>query len=167
MNKYLLMSAAAVLASTGAANAGTYTFTFGTAGGGSYCDGGQVTTGVGGGQADAWIHENANCASATSQGAGLLGKNKNLSPVKFWGNSDNYLAKLDGIYNEQLAYNLDSKIKTGAAWTLWIGLSGFTNFEGNSGVLNNVSKGGAHFVKSHSKVSTAAKVAQLVKSHQQ
>ena len=43
MNKYLLLSAAAALAST-AANAGTAvgSFTFGTSGGGSYCDGGTV-----------------------------------------------------------------------------------------------------------------------------
>ncbi|MGH6890578.1 MAG: hypothetical protein ACREHF_15560 [Rhizomicrobium sp.] len=39
MNKFFLMSAAAVLASTDTASAGTHTFTFHSTGGGSYCDG--------------------------------------------------------------------------------------------------------------------------------
>ncbi|MGH6888562.1 MAG: hypothetical protein ACREHF_05120 [Rhizomicrobium sp.] len=159
MNKYLLMSAAAVLASTGAATAGTHSWTFGTAGGGSYCDGGTATTGLSSGVADAWIHTNDECASLTSQGAGLLGKVKGLGKV--YGNSDNYLAKFDSIYTEQLEYTLPHKIKQGGQWTLWIGLSGYTSFEGNSGVLNNVTPG-AHGIKSHGTTSTAAKVKQLI-----
>jgi hypothetical protein len=162
MNKYLLMSAAAVLASTGAATAGTHSFTFGTTYGGSYCDGGTATTGLSGG-ADAWIHTNNNCASGTSQGAGVLGK---TSIGKIYANSDNYLAKNDGIYNEYLSYTLPKRIKSGKQWTLWIGLSGYTNFEGNSGVLNNVTAG-AHGIKSHGTTSTAAKVKQLVAAHRQ
>ena len=40
MNKHLMISAAALLASTVSADAGERKFTFGTMGGGSFCDGG-------------------------------------------------------------------------------------------------------------------------------
>jgi hypothetical protein len=159
MNKYLLMSAAVVLAGTGTANAGVHSFTFATSGGGSYCDGGTITTGLAGHHLAAWIHTNNNCASGTSQGAGLLMKVKGLGKVYVL--SDNYLAKDDGIDNEYLTYAINKKL---TQWTLWIGFSGTSNFEGNSGTLNNVTAG-AHGVKSHGTASTAAKVAQLVAAH--
>lgn len=152
------MSAAAVLASTGAATAGTHSFVFS-----GYCDGGTVTTGLAN-QADAWIHTNNNCASGTSQGSGVLGKIKALG--KAYMNSDNYLAKNDGIYTEYLSYSLPKKIANGGQWTVWLGFSGVSNFESNSGTLGSVTAG-AHGVKSHGTVSTAAKVGALIAAHRQ
>jgi hypothetical protein len=159
MNRYLLMSAAALLASTGAAGAATHSFTFGTTNGGSYCDGGTITTGLGNGYLATWIHTNNNCASGTSQGTGFLIRVKGLGEV--WWMSDNYLAKNDGIYNEYLSYAFQKKIKNGSKWSVWIGLSGYTNFEANSGLLANVTAG-AHRVKSRGTASTAASVAKLI-----
>lgn len=164
MNKYLLMSAAAVLASTGAATAGTHSFTFATASGTAYCDGGTATTGLSSGVADAWKHTNNNCASGTSMGGGLLGKVHGLGKV--YDNSDNFEAKNYGVYTEQLAYVLPKKIKTDGKWSLWVSLSGTSNFEGNSGELINVTAG-AHGIKSHGTTSTTAMVKQLVATHRQ
>jgi hypothetical protein len=157
-----MLSAAAVLASSASAFAGTHSFTFGTSGGGSYCDGGTVTTAIGGNKAvRAWTHTNNNCASGTSEGQGLVGKIKGLkkaSPM-----SDTYEGKLYGVFSEQLAYTLPGKIASGGEWTLWIGLDGVTSFEGNSGVLNNVD---AHAF-SKGKVSTASVVKQLIAQRSQ
>ena len=62
MNKYLMLSAAAVLSSVTAVHAGTYCFGFATNGGGSYCDGGMIFTGLDGGafggSLRAWRHTN-------------------------------------------------------------------------------------------------------------
>jgi hypothetical protein len=139
MNKYLMLSAAAVLAGTAGANAGTHSFTFATAGGTAYCDGGTVATGVDGGALGggvrAWVHSNNNCASGTSQGLGLLGKINTLGKTAVM--SDTLEGKNYGSFTEQLSFTLPKKIHSGAAWTLWIGLSGFTAFEGNSGELIN------------------------------
>lgn len=164
MNKYLLMSAAAVLASTGAATAGTHSFTFATASGTAYCDGGTATTGLATAGAEAWKHTNNNCASGTSQGGAVLGKLSGLGKVYL--NSDNFEAKNYGVFTEQLAYSLPHKIRNDGKWTLWISLSGVSNFEGNSGELINVTAG-AHGIKSHGTASTAAMVKQLVAAHRQ
>jgi hypothetical protein len=140
MNKYLLLSAAAVLASTAANAAGSHSFTFATAGGTAYCDGGTVATGVDGGALSgavrAWKHTNNNCASGTSQGLGLLSKTTGLG--KNAAMSDTLEGKNYGVFTEQLTFTLPKKIKQGGAWTLWVGLSGVTAFEGNSGELINV-----------------------------
>jgi hypothetical protein len=72
MNKYLLLSAAALVASAVSAKAGQQEFKFGTAGGGSYCDGG---TGYWSGHLYWWIHTNADCAGAVYVGGpGIEGK---------------------------------------------------------------------------------------------
>lgn len=162
MSKYLLMSAAAVLASTGTATAGAYSFAFGTSGGHSYCDGGTIYTDLGSSNdAAAWKHTNNNCASGTSQGGGLLEKVKGLGWV--WILSDNFEAKNYGVYTEETSYTLPKRIKTSGAWTLWISLSGTSNFEGNSGKLNKVTAG-AHGIESHGTTSTLARVNQLIAS---
>jgi len=158
MNKYLMMSAAAVLASTGA-NAGTHSFTFGTAGGGSYCDGGTANTGGGVG---AWQHTNNNCASGLSTGQGLLGKMVALGS-KGYDMSDNYFGSAKSI---ALNYTLPKKIQNGGKWTLWIEFSGVSSFLGNSGVLVNVTPG-KHGITSKAKTSTITKVQALVRSHKQ
>ena len=142
MNKYLMMSAAAVLASTAGANAsGTpHSFVFATAGGSSYCDGGTVYTGVDGGAFSgtvrAWQHTNNNCSGGVSTGQGLLGKA--LAIGKASDMSDNYFGNYKSI---ALNYTLPKKIKNGQPWTLWVEFSGTTSFEGNSGVLVNTNPG--------------------------
>jgi hypothetical protein len=137
MNKYLMLSAAAVLASSASAYAGSHTFVFGTASGGSYCDGGTVVTAIGGNKAvRAWKHTNNNCASGTSEGQGLVGKIKGLKKASDM--SDTFEGKNYGVFSEQLSYTLPGAIKTGGTWTLWIGLNGTTSIEGTSGVLNQV-----------------------------
>ena len=125
MNKYLMMSAAAVLASTGANTATAASFTFATAGGTSYCDGGQTT--ANGAPASSWRHTNANCASAVTFGQGLLGKTAGLGKISNM--SDTYFGQLYGIFSEYLSYTLPKKIANGKQWTLWVGINGTTSFE--------------------------------------
>jgi len=156
MNKYLMLSAAAVFAATGA-NAGTFqhSFTFGTSGGGAYCDGGNVYTS--GATVWSWTHTNANCASAVSFGQGLLeksgvyGKNANMS--------DNYESKLYGSNYFYLNYTLPGKLKNGKPWELFAGFSGTSSFFGNSGVLVSVAPG------KHGTKSTAGGLKQLIAVH--
>lgn len=155
MNKYLLMSAAALLAGTGAANAGTHSFVFGSQGGGSFCDGGTVVTGLSGGISDAWKHTNTNCSSGTSQGGGLFGKVEGLGRV--FELSDNYEAK-SGIYNVVTYYTLNKRL---TMWTMWTCYSATTCIENNNGPLKHVTAG-ADAAKGNSTTSTAAKVAELV-----
>ena len=85
MNKYLMLTAAAVLAGTASANARTYSFTFGTANGGVYCDGGTVYTGrdrgIYSGAVWSWQHTNNNCAGGVSNGQGILGKTAGLGKI--------------------------------------------------------------------------------------
>jgi hypothetical protein len=159
MNKYLMLSAAAVLASSASAYAGTHTFTFGTADGGAYCDGGTVNTDIGGNKAvRAWTHTNNNCASGTSEGQGLLGKVKGLGTSSEM--SDTFYGKNYDIFSIQIAYTLPKKIANGQPWTLWVGEDGVTSFEGNSGTLVDVD-GAVH----RGTKSTAAAVKQLIAQH--
>jgi hypothetical protein len=139
MNKYLMLSAAAVLAST-VANAGTaqHTFTFQTAGGFSYCDGGTVYTS--GASVWSWQHTNADCEGTTTEGQGLVGK---LDAVKgkVAAVSDTYLGQIYGIFSEYESFTFPKKIKNGAPYELWIGMNGTTSFQAASGVLGNVDGG--------------------------
>ena len=135
MNKYLMMSAAAVLATTAGANAGTllHSFTFGTPSGGSYCDGGSVYSS--GASIWAWQHTNNNCAGGVSTGQGLVGK---LTALGYAAGdmSDNYYGNYKSI---ALNYTIPAKLKKG--WTGWIEFSGTTSFEFNSGGFKNVTPG--------------------------
>jgi hypothetical protein len=152
MNKYLMLSAAAVVASATGANAGTHSFTFGTAGGGSYCDGGTATTN---GIVWAWQHTNNNCYGGVSTGQGLLGKVKGMGKIADM--SDNYFGNYKSI---ALNYTLPKKIASGNQWTLWVEFSGVSSFLGNSGVLVNATAA----KKSHT--STVAKLKTMIKAHQ-
>lgn len=134
MNRYLLLSAAALLAGTtaGSANAGTHTFTFGTSNGGSYCDGGKVVTGTGGDKAVwSWTHTNNNCASGTSEGQGLAGKSGKKSIATM---SDTYDTK-QHITTQSVSYVLPQKLKPGGHWEMWIEVGGVSSYEGGHGVL--------------------------------
>ncbi len=168
MNKYLMLSAAAVLVgSAGSVNAGTLvaTFTFGSSGGGSFCDGGAVYTSGGG--LRAWIHGNNNCAGGTSIGQGMVGKLKaygDFTGTKGKGSdmSDNFWAKTYGSFAVVLNYQLPKKIANGQPWTLTIGLGGTTSFITNSGVLANVNH--AHNGKVGAK-STTSNLKTLIQLH--
>lgn len=162
MNKFLMLSAAAVLSSFTAAQAeGVYCFGFGTSGGNPYCDGGRIYTGVDGGAFDgsvrAWQHVNNNCSSGVSSGFGLLSKTPGLRKASMM--SDNFSQN----YGTTLAYLLPAKIKDGKPWQLWIGLDG-TFFEGGSGVLIDVTKCGKA-AKANGRKSTLASVRELIRVH--
>ncbi|HWE07102.1 MAG TPA: hypothetical protein VG274_10360 [Rhizomicrobium sp.] len=156
MNKYLMLSAAAVLASATGAYAGTFqhSFTFGTAGGSPYCDGGSVYTS--GATVWSWQHTNNNCSGGVSYGQGLLeknglyGKNANMS--------DNFFGKNYGIFSEYLNYVLPKKIKNGKPWELYVGINGTTSFFGNSGVLVDAAA-------AKGRVSTASMLKGLIQTH--
>ena len=94
MNRYLMMSAAALLAGTVSANAGQQEFTFGTAGGGAYCDGG---TGYWAKHTYWWIHTNADCAGAVYIGGpGLEGKTTGIGKnINMFDTADFALAGLE------------------------------------------------------------------------
>jgi hypothetical protein len=139
MNKYLMLTAAALLGSATTVDAKTYCFTFATAGE-QGCDGGRLYTGLDGGALNgavqAWIHADNNCAGATSQGYGFLSKTVGLGKVSLM--SDDFFARNYGIYNEALTYVLPKKIENGAPWRLWAGLNGTSAFKAGSGFLVNV-----------------------------
>lgn len=139
MNKYLMLSAAAVLSSITTVQADTYCFGFNTGGGGSYCDSGRVSTGVDGGgfsgSVRAWQHLNNDCNGGRSEGYGVLGKTPGLGKVSVM--SDNIVVQNSNI---SLAFQLPKKIKSGNEYVVWIGFSGTTFFQANSGALTGVSK---------------------------
>jgi len=152
MNKYFLLSAAAALAST-AAHAGTAvgTFGFGTPSGGSYCDSGAAYTS--GSSVWSWQHLNADCYGFTSYGVGLSGKDK--AAGKGVTMSDNFFAADYGIASEYVSFHLPKKIKNGATWEVWLGLSGTTAFLANEGPLINV--GQNHKSASHKSIAKSLK----------
>jgi hypothetical protein len=164
MNKYLMLSAAAVLAGTACAAAKTYCYTlgFGTAGGGSYCDSGMIswnTSTAFHGAVRSWKHLNNNCAGATSDGFGILGKTKGLGDYVTV--SDDFYAKNYGIYSEQLAYSLPAKIKDGAKFLMWIAIDG-SAFVANTGTLENVGTCQDGRAIGHGRTSTVAGVKALI-----
>ncbi|HEX3943032.1 MAG TPA: hypothetical protein VHW69_02985 [Rhizomicrobium sp.] len=158
MNKYLMLSAAAVLASTGA-SAGNFVHSFqlGTAGGASYCDGGTVYSN--GSTNYAWTHVNNDCFGSTSQGNGLSVKSKYGAGELV---SDNSVAKNTGIYSQYFSYQLPAKWKSGKGkWELFVGLNGTTSFLGLSGVIFNVPPG--H--KTNAKKSSTSALKELIAVH--
>ncbi|HEX3653953.1 MAG TPA: hypothetical protein VHU18_14130 [Rhizomicrobium sp.] len=167
MNKYLMLSAAAVLSSAATAQAGTYCFGFGTNGGGSYCDGAMVFTGIDGGafggSVRAWRHVNNNCSGGTSDGYGVLGKTPGLGKVSIL--SDNVEAQNYGTFGMSVAFQLPKKIKDGAEWAVWVGFAGTTFFQGNEGELTGVTNCQNGAVKGNGRKSTVASVAELIRAH--
>jgi hypothetical protein len=165
MNKYLMLTAAALLSSAATVDARTYCFQF-SSGVEVGCDGGRISTGVGGGALSgavrAWVHTNNNCAGGTSQGQGILGKLPGLGKVSVM--SDNVFAKNYGIYSEQLNYTLPKKIKNGQTWTAWVGLNGTTSFEINSGPIVNVGNCQNPAVN-HGRKSTIDGVKEIIAAH--
>jgi hypothetical protein len=143
MNKYLILSAAGLLASSAIAGAKTYCFHFqpNTSGGGSYCDGGMISTrvdrGALGGAVRAWVHLSNNCVGGTSEGYGVRSKVRGSGSLSLM--SDDYLAKNYGNFHTAVSYALPKKIENGAPWAVWVGMDGTTFFEASTGgVLINV-----------------------------
>jgi hypothetical protein len=137
MNKYLMLSAAGILAATNA-NAGTvlYSFQFGTASGGAYCDGGTVYSN--GLPVMSWQHTNNDCAGGMSEGVGTATKFPGLKG-KYALMSDSIFAQEYGIFSEYISVLLPEKLKKGKGiWETWIGLNGTTAFEANTGPLIEV-----------------------------
>jgi hypothetical protein len=141
MNKYLILSAAGLLASTAIAGAKTYCFHFQPNTSGSYCDGGMITTDVDkgalGGAVRAWVHLSNNCVGGTSQGYGFRSRVRGSGGVSLM--SDDYFARNYGNFETAVTYALPNKIREGAPWAIWIGMDGTTFFEsGTGGILTNV-----------------------------
>ena len=140
MNKYLLMSAAAALATSaaGTAQAKSYSVHFGTADGGSYCDG-EIGTSTG--NVYAGTHHFTACGSSYTNLAteGLSGKigtvpgDKKSSSKAVLFSDDTYAY----LYHENYSidFELSSPIKAGKAWALWVNFFGSSSFVGNEGVL--------------------------------
>jgi hypothetical protein len=142
MNKYFLLSAAAVLASTAANASSTIgSYNFGTAAGTSSCTGFNVSTGP------------------DSFGLGLLGKSKAVKG-KTATMSDNYFAIDYGISSEYASFTLPAKLKAGQPWELWLGMNGTTAFLANTGVL--VANNGA---KHRTGKSIRAGLKELIQAH--
>lgn len=140
MNKYLMITAAALLSSTATVDAGSYCFAFGTGGGSYPCTIYELSTGVDGGTfgkaARALIATNESCTGATNQGYGLLSKVRGLGNVSLM--SDDVLAKMYGIYSTAISYALPKQIKNGQPMSLWVGMDGVTFYEALSGYLIRV-----------------------------
>lgn len=123
MNKYLLVSAAAILASAGAADATTVGFS-------GYCNGVVLTH-----QGKNYNARYTNCSgTVTGTGFGVAVKTKGLG--KNVDLSDNAYANNYGIYSEVLNYDLSLPLKNGGKWSLWVGLDGISSFEVNAGTYN-------------------------------
>jgi hypothetical protein len=126
-NKYLLMSAAALLASTAAASAGERQFQFGSVFGGSYCDG---ETGYWSGANYQWVHTNADCAGATGIGnPGIEGKTPTLGKVVDM--TDTYTMQNPGA----CSYVFPSKFRLGGKWSFVCNNLDGTKFKLKGGVL--------------------------------
>lgn len=158
MNKYLMMSAAAVLASVAGAQAGTpkYSFQFGDANGASYCDGGTVYSS--GANIWAWQHTNNDCQGGVSYGQGLVGKNS------VTGKSADMSDNIYGSSGLTLNVVLPAKLKTGAPYSIWCQYSGTTSFECNSGTLANVANGAKYRTRRGGRSATAA-LKTLIQAH--
>lgn len=160
MNKYLLLSAAAVMAGTAGAQAGTpvHSWTFASSGGTPYCDGGTLYTN--GSSIWAWQHTNNNCASGVSNGTGRNGKQGAFG--KGADMSDNLYAVNYGYSSIAINFLLPAKFSGKKAnWALDVEFSGTTAFQGNSGILVNVTPG--HKNGSHKSTVTALKT--LIAAH--
>ncbi len=162
MNKYLMMSAAAALAvsAAGEADAGTSSVHFGTASGGSYCDGlilhhsGHLYVG---------LHVYTHCSSTDANLPVLgLGEMWKQDPV---GAKNVNLADLTFAYNYHDAYactyDLEIPVKAGGKWALWCTLNGESGFLVNDGILLAGQYAERQGVKAES---TAARVAQTLKA---
>ncbi|MGD0192820.1 MAG: hypothetical protein ABSD74_18935 [Rhizomicrobium sp.] len=167
MNKYLLMSAAAALATTaaGSAQAGSFSVHYGTAGGGSYCDGLIGTSDY----ASNWSvgeHVYTHCSSTDTNLVTLGFDTKGDKEIPKGGKKGGTITWSDMTFgynyheNYGIAYQTEYPVKAGGKWDLWVAFSSSSTFLGNDGVLLSgqfAKVGGSH-------QSTVAKIATALKS---
>ncbi|HWA04053.1 MAG TPA: hypothetical protein VG819_11070 [Rhizomicrobium sp.] len=127
MNRYLVLSAAALLAGISPAQAGGGGFRFGTIGGAPLCDTGEVFAN---GIAWAWQHAFLDCGGGVSNGQGLLARVEGIGKGALM--SDNHTENYTSV---GISYWLPKKLKDGNIWSLWVELSGTTSFKYESGVI--------------------------------
>jgi hypothetical protein len=168
MNKYLLMSTAAALAtvSAGDANAKSYSYSvhFGTQDGGSYCDG-EVGHAVG--AVYAGNHGYSNCEGFGDEKFPNLGLAAKGGVPPMGGKAKNGNVNLADISyyvhyqaNYAVTFDLETPIKAGGTWALWLSLYGSTAFIGNEGIL----LAGPHAKRNGSNaVSTISKLNEVLK----
>jgi hypothetical protein len=159
MNRYLMLTAAALLAGTASAGADCYTFTFASTGGASFCDGGMIGWSSGGSAQRSWRHINNNCAGASSEGFGLLGKTKGFGDFSTM--SDDVDAR-NNVFSQQVAYSLPKNIKNGQPFVSWVEVGGTTAFETGNGILVNVAACTDRASVSHGRTSTLAGVTAIM-----
>jgi hypothetical protein len=146
MNKFLMLSAAALVGSAAPALASDqsklHTIHFFSSNGASYCDGMNFQNA--GKHMAVGLHLNEDCAGTNGQVSGTVNKTQ-------------YTLNENQGFSESFAYDIYKPIRNGGAWDLWVCLSGTTCFMANQGFYE---KG---FPGVHRKgVSTTAKVAEMV-----
>ena len=146
MNRYLMMSAAALFGSASPAfasdQAKMHTIHFGTANGGTYCDGMKFQkTGP---HLAAGQHLNADCAGKVVQVIGTVDK----TAFHFSENAGSSSAYM---------YDIFKPIRDGGRWDMWACFSGVSCILGNSGIytLGFPASGG-------SRLATTARVAGMI-----
>lgn len=135
MNRHLMLSVAALLGCAGGARDAASQSIFFT---GSSCP--AIVLVKQGNTYNATYLEN--CSTVAGYGMGFdaqtngVGRNVNLS--------DNFEAMNYGDYTQYLSFDLSLPLRNGGRWALWIGFSGTSNFEANSGKyrLRNAVKAG-------------------------
>jgi hypothetical protein len=154
MNKYLMMTAAALLGSAAPALAAadqykTHTVHFFTASGvNSYCDGAsfQKPRGPTASAIAMGLHLNEDCAGKNGQIVG--GVNKTV--YSFF--------EIDSLVtSESFVFNIYKPIKSGGAWDLWVCLNATSCFEGTAGVYKLGFPAGRG-----SRASTVSRVAEMI-----
>ena len=139
MNKYLMLTAAALLSSaaTIGADARTYCFAFATGGSSFPCTVYRVSTGVDHGALNgavrALVYSNTSCLGGTNQGYGVLARTPGLGDVSVM--SDDFFAKNYGNFSSALSFILPKRIRNGQPLSLWLGMNGTTFFEAESGFI--------------------------------
>ena len=141
MNKYLLMSAAAAMATTaaGSAQAGSYSVHFQGNDGTSYCDG-EIGTSNYASNFSVGQHHYTDCSSADpnlvtlgfdTKGDKEIPKKKKGGTISY---SDITFALLYGE-NDGIMFQLQSPVAAGGKWDLWVAFSSTSTFLGNEGIL--------------------------------
>jgi hypothetical protein len=159
MNKYLMMTSAALLATSavGSTEAATHTYIihFGT--GSTYCDSLQLYKN---GNVYAGKHLYTVCGSGPDILIEGLGSRGGVPPGKGKGGNVNFGDDtLAYNYHENYAvsYDLQTPFKNGGTYAVWVNYSGSTSFLANEGVYEVGNK-----ARNNSHVSTLSKVVTLL-----
>lgn len=163
MNKFLMLSAAAALAtSTADTIAGTlrHSFNFCTASGNScFVDGGIVYTSG----RSVWSWQHVHATGAPSYGQGLAGKRQGTA-AKSVNMSDTFYGQNYGIFSLYLNYELPAKLRTGQPYEVWFGMAGTTSFIAGAGTISVTGSTGSTSIHRIYK-STTDGLKQLIQTH--